>query len=420
MSDAWALESWDYLESAADRLRLGDHVRALLNSTARELQVQIPVRMDDGSRRVYTGYRIQHSNVRGPFKGGVRFHPEVSLAESRALAALMTWKTALVDVPFGGAKGGVNCAPQELSAAELERVARTWLAKTEIVLGPERDIPAPDVGSGPQTMGWMMDEWGRMNGYAPAIVTGKPMVLHGSAGRAEATGRGVALALNDASHRAGVDPVGARVVIQGFGNVGSWAAILASEALGCRIVGVANVDGAIHGPDGIDPRALKRLLEEGGGIAQMPGATEIEPDELFTLDCEVFVPAALGGVLTAERAERLPCRLVVEGANGPTTPEADRILARRGVLVVPDVLASAGGVIVSYLEWVQNLQHLQWEEADINGRLTMTMGSALHAVLDRADSRGLTMREAAYEIAIRRVIAAAAARGHLDASDIPG
>lgn len=415
----WALSSREYLDGAMDRMALPDYARDLLCSTARELQVQIPLRMDDGSRRLYTGYRIQHSNVRGPFKGGVRFHPDVSLAESRALASLMTWKTALVEVPFGGAKGGVDCAPHELSSAELERVARTWLSRVEMVLGPERDIPAPDVGTGREVMSWMMDEWGRMNGFSPAIVTGKPLVLHGSAGREQATGRGVALSFHDASRRAGIDSSGARVVVQGFGNVGSWAAIILAEALKCRIIAVSNVDGAIHSDAGIDPRRLRAMLEAGGVITDAPDAEVIDSADLLSLDCDALVPAALGGVLTAERAERLRCRLVVEGANGPTTPDGDRVLAERRIVVVPDILASAGGVIASYLEWVQNLQHLRWEEVAVNQRLTMMMGNAFATVTERAQARGLSLREAAYEIAVARVAAAAVARGYLDDQDLP-
>ena len=417
--EEWAVESRRFADAAAERLGLSRAARELLHPSVRELQVQIPLRGDDGTRHVFRGYRIQHSNLRGPFKGGVRFHPGVDLEESRALAALMTWKTAVVDVPFGGAKGGVDCDPRTLSTAELERVARAWMSAVEIVLGPQRDIPAPDINTGPQTMGWMMDEWARINGYSSAIVTGKPMELHGSPGRQQATGRGVALMVHEASRHAGVPASGARVVVQGFGNVGSWAATILAEALGCRIVGVATVDGAVHAPDGLDPRALRALLAEGAPVTEAPDTEQIDPDDLLALDCDVLVPAALGGVITPANADRLRCRLMVEGANGPTTPDADEILAERGVLVVPDILASAGGVIVSYLEWVQNLQQMRWDESEVNRRLTMTIGEAFHVTDERARRRGGTLREAAYEIALSRMIDAAIARGALDGADRP-
>lgn len=406
-----------FFEEAAGALGLPDRVTELLRHDDRRLEVQIPVRLGDGELHVFTGYRVQHNNLRGPFKGGIRFHPRVDLEETRALAALMTWKTALVDVPFGGAKGGVDCPGDRLTATEREMVARAYMDKVEIVMGPLRDIPAPDVNTDEQTMGWMMDEWAKIHGATPAVVTGKPLALSGSRGRTAATGRGVALSTLDASRRLGLDLRGARVVAQGFGNVGSWAARLLA-GLGCRIVGVGTADGAAHREDGIDPDALASVLAEGGAPADVPGCEPVDGDELLELPCEILVPAALGGVITEENADRLRCALVVEAANGPTTAGADAVLGDRGIEVLPDILANAGGVIVSYYEWVQNLQSLTWSEQEVNQRLALRMSDAFAAVTARADSRGATMRRAAYEIAIERIVEAALARGRLQPGDL--
>jgi glutamate dehydrogenase (NAD(P)+) len=411
--DRWALQSARYADAAMERLGLGDAARALLSHSYRELQVEIPVRTTDGRLRVFTGYRVQHKNVRGPFKGGVRFHEDVDLDESRALAALMTWKTALAGVPFGGAKGGVTCPVDELTTDDLERVTRGYIDKIEIVLGPERDIPAPDINTGPQTMGWMVDQWAKLHGHSPAIVTGKPVEIGGSAAREQATARGVALVLHDAARRCGIDPQGARVVVQGFGNVGSWTARLTAGAFGCRVVAVADVHGAVYREDGLDPEQLAGVLREGGRLGDAPGVEVIPPDELMEVDCDILVPAAIGGVIHRGNAPRLRARLIVEGANGPTTPEADAILHDRGITVVPDIVANAGGVIVSYYEWVQNLQHLQWEEQRVNERLAVHIGDAFHAAAARADRDGSTLREASYELALAEVVSAAVARGQL-------
>jgi len=408
----WAERSVDYFEHAAERLGVSDEVRDFLRHNYRELQFEIPVHLSDGRLHVFTGYRIQHKGLRGPFKGGIRFHEETDLAESRALAALMTWKTALVGVPFGGAKGGVDCPAGRLTEQDRELIARAYMDKVEIVLGPQRDIPAPDINTDAQTMGWLLDQWSKIHGFTPAIVTGKPLALHGSYGREQATGRGVALCLNDAAGAVGLKLDGARMVVQGFGNVGSWAARLGVR-LGCRLVAASNVDGAIHDPRGIDPEALVQHLAEGGTITEYPGSEPISPQELLELEHEVFIPAALGGVLNERTVDRLRCRIVVEGANGPTTPDADRALAERGVFVVPDILANAGGVIVSYCEWAQNLQQLRWDEGDVNARLALTLGRAFAETRDRSKATSRTLREAAYEIAVERVIDAARARGVL-------
>jgi len=418
--DRWALQSAAYAEAAAERLGLGDDARALLAHSYRELQVEIPVRTADGRLRVFTGYRVQHKNVRGPFKGGVRFHEDVDLDESRALAALMTWKTALAGVPFGGAKGGVTCPVHELTTDDLERVTRGYIDKVEIVLGPERDIPAPDINTNAQTMGWMVDQWAKLHGHSPAIVTGKPVEIGGSPAREQATARGVALVLHDAARRCGIDPRGARVVIQGFGNVGSWTARLVAGAFGCKVVAVSDVHGAIYREDGLDPEGLAAVLAEGGRLPEAPRVEVIPPGDLLEVDSDILVPAAIGGVIHRGNAERLTTRLVVEGANGPTTPDADAILHERGVTVVPDIVANAGGVIASYYEWVQNLQHLQWEEQRVNQRLAIHIGDAFHATAARADRDGTTLRQAAYELAMAEVVSAAVARGQLRADEAAG
>jgi glutamate dehydrogenase (NAD(P)+) len=404
------VDARDYFERSADRLGLADTVRQVLRQSYRELSVELSVRLSDGELHHFTGYRVQHKNVRGPFKGGVRFHPKVDLAEARSLAELMTWKTALVGIPFGGAKGAVNCSVEHLTAADLETIARAYIGRCDIVLGPERDIPAPDVNTDSRVMGWMMDEWSRHHGYAPAIVTGKPPALSGIPEREEATGRGVALVMHDARRRAGIVAERPSVAVQGYGNVGSWAARLA-RGLDYRVVAVSDVSGALHHPDGIDLDALDAHRREGGRLAEFMGAESIDGDELFEVEADILVPAAMGGAIDDRIADRLRCRMVVEGANEPTTPSADRILADRGITVVPDILANAGGVVASYCEWVQNLQHVRWEFGDVNARIAVMLGEAYTRTVERADRIGISARDAAYDIAIERVIEAAVARG---------
>jgi len=404
----------DPLARAVDRLGLDDEVRRALHEASREVQVQLPVRLADGRLRVFTGYRVQHNGARGPFKGGVRFHPAVDLEEVRVLARLMTWKTALVGIPFGGAKGGVDCAVDELGRADVERVARAYVDKLDAVLGPDRDIPAPDMGTDAQVMAWMMDQYARRHGYAPAVVTGKPVALEGSYGREAATGRGVAYVLAQAARDAGLSLEGARVVVQGFGNVGSWAARLLQER-GARLVAASDVHGAVRAPTGLDAWALAAHVAAGGRVAEFdgPGAEPIGADQLLETPCEVFVPAALGGMVHGGNADRLRATIVVEGANAPLTPAADAILAERGTLVVPDVLANAGGVVASYFEWVQNRQHLRWDEAAVNERLRIVLRRAYADVRARADATGLPLRDAAYDLAVERVVEVARARGEL-------
>jgi glutamate dehydrogenase (NAD(P)+) len=398
---------------AAERLELSDDVTAVLRSSYREVRVQVPVRLGDGRVHVFSGYRVQHNGARGPYKGGIRFHPEVDLDEVRALAELMTWKTAIVNIPYGGAKGGVDVDPGRLEQSELQAVARSFMDKIEKVLGPQRDIPAPDVGTNAQVMAWLMDEYGKLHGHTPACVTGKPIALEGSFGREAATGRGVVQLFREAAPAIGLDPRQARFVAQGYGNVGSWAARLMQE-LGATMVGASDASGAIASGEGIDAEELARHVRDGGTIADFEGSAErIDPDDLIALDCDVFIPAALGGMIHQDNADRMRCRMIVEGANSPTTPTADRLLNDKGVFIVPDVLANAGGVVVSYFEWVQNLQHFRWSEDEVNERLGEIMHRAYREVAERARENGTPLRPAAYELGIQRVVEAASTRGYI-------
>jgi len=406
--------SWHF-DRAVQRLGLDDSVATLLSSPRREIVVQLPVILSSGELRIFNGYRVQHNNLRGAMKGGIRFHPDVDLREVRGLAALMTWKSALVGLPFGGAKGGVDCSPRELEQDDLQKIARRFISMLDRNLGPTRDIPAPDVGTDARTMSWMMDEWANIHGHTPAIVTGKPLALHGSPGREAATGRSVALCYSAAAERLGLRPEDTRVVVLGFGNVGSWTARLLAE-LGCTLVGVSNIDGALHCEAGIDPRALARFLEAGGELIDFPAADAISPQELLGVPCEVLVPAALSAMIHEGNVGRLRTRLVIEGANSPLTPAAEEQLLDAGVAIVPDLLANAGGVIVSYFEWVQNLQHVHWDEDEINARLAKLIRTTDAAAFAHAEAAGLSMRAAAYDMAVDRVRRAAEARGYLPAA----
>ena len=402
-----------HFDAAAERLGMRSDIAEVLRSPYREVSVQIPVKQQDGRVHVYHGYRVQHNGARGPYKGGVRFHPEVDLNEVRALAALMTWKTAIANLPFGGAKGGVNVPAEELEPDERQRVARSYISKIDKVLGPTRDIPAPDVNTNAQTMAWMMDEYGKLHGYTPACVTGKPISLEGSFGREAATGRGLVYLYREAAPDLGLKPSETRVVVQGFGNVGSWAARLMAE-LGATIVGASDAYGAVRADQGIDPTKLHEHLSEGGSITDFEEVEEVSADELLEIPCELFIPAALGGMLHGGNADKLQCRMIVEGANSPTTPGADDILAENGVTVVPDVMANAGGVIVSYFEWAQNLQHFRWDEREVNDRLGKTMRRAYREVNAHAEQEDITLRQAAYEVGIARVAEAARTRGYVN------
>jgi len=399
-----------FYDMAAERLELPAGIREMLRRPWRELQVQVPVRMDDGTIQVFSGYRVQHNGARGPYKGGVRFHPEADLDEVRALASLMTWKTALVGLPFGGAKGGVQCDPTRLSTGELNRITRRYTLNIEHLIGPYRDIPAPDLGTNAQTMAWMMDAYGQLHGHSPASVTGKPVELGGLLGRESATGRGVAFVLDAAANDLGLNPKGTRVAIQGFGNVGSWAARLVHQ-LGCRVIAVSDVQGGVYNPNGLQIPQLADYHRAAGSVSGFSGGERITNAELLELDCDVLVPAAVGSVITARNAPRVAARVVLEAANHPTTPEADSILDDRVVIVLPDILVNAGGVIVSYFEWTQNLQEFRWEENRVNEELRKIIVAAYHEVHNKVVSRGITHRLAAMEIGVERVARAVELRG---------
>ena len=401
-----------YFDIACDRLGLRDDLRTVFWSPYREVTVQIPVKLSDGKIHVYSGYRIQHNGARGPYKGGVRFHPEVDIDEVRALASLMSWKTAIAGVPFGGAKGGVNCPADQLERDEVQKIARSFMSKIEKVLGPTRDIPAPDVNTDAQVMAWFMDEYGKLHGHTPAICTGKPIELEGSYGREAATGRGCVYMFREAAPHLGLSPADVTFAVQGFGNVGSWAARLMHQ-LGCRMVAVSDAHGAIRNDAGIDPDALHTFVSEGGKLTEFEGAEPIDADDLVAVECDVFIPAALGGMIHEGNADRMSCKMLIEGANSPTTPTADAILNEKGVYTVPDVMANAGGVVVSYFEWVQNLQHFRWEEREVNDKLSTIMRRAYREVSARAKEEGIPLREASYEVGIERVVQAARTRGYV-------
>jgi glutamate dehydrogenase (NAD(P)+) len=378
------------------------------------VQVQIPVKLSDGKVHVFAGYRVQHNGARGPYKGGIRFHPEVDLDEVRALAELMTWKTAIAGIPYGGAKGGVNVDPHQLERGEIQAVARSFMDKVEKVLGPTRDIPAPDVGTNAQTMAWLMDEYGKLHGHTPACVTGKPIALEGSYGRESATGRGVVYMYREAAPQLDLVPSETRFVVQGYGNVGSWAARIMQQ-LGAKLVGASAASGAIRSESGIDSEELARHVREGGDVVEFDGdgVERVSPLELLETECEVFIPAALGGMIHKGNADRMNCRMIVEGANSPTTPAATETLEDRGITVVPDVMANAGGVVVSYFEWVQNLQHFRWDEREVNDRLGRIMRKAFREVSAKAREDKVSMRIAAFALGIERVVEAATTRGYI-------
>jgi glutamate dehydrogenase (NAD(P)+) len=401
-----------HFAAAAEALELPEDVAAVFRSSYREVQVQIPIKQSDGKIHVYSGYRVQHNGARGPYKGGIRFHPEVDLDEVRALAELMTWKTAITGIPYGGAKGGVNVAPAELEPSERQAVARSFMDKIEKVLGPQRDIPAPDVGTNAQTMAWLMDEYGKLHGHTPACVTGKPIPLEGSYGREAATGRGVVYMYREAAPQLDLNPGDTTFAVQGYGNVGSWTARIMQQ-LGAKLVAVSDASGAIRSDEGIDADELARHVEDDGEVVDFEGVDKIDGEAFLATECDVFVPAALGGMIHKGNADRLRCRMIVEGANSPTTPAADEILADKGVLVVPDVMANAGGVVVSYFEWVQNLQHFRWDEREVNDRLGRIMRKAFREVSARAKKSGSSLRQAAYETGIERVMEAARMRGYI-------
>jgi glutamate dehydrogenase (NAD(P)+) len=396
-------------DRAARRLGLPDALQVSLKTPYREVLIELPV-VVDGQVRTFHGYRVQHNQARGPMKGGLRFHPTVDLDEARALASLMTWKTAVVDLPYGGAKGGIDCDPRELTNSQLERLTRVFVERIHAFIGPHVDIPGPDMNTNAQVMAWIVDEYAKFHGHAPAVVTGKPIELGGSAGRASATGRGLALIAERAAPDAGLTLKGATVAIQGYGNVGTWAAHYLAAA-GARIVTVGDVGGAVHAGGGLDLHALNAAVAGSGSVAALTGAAQLTNEELLALDVDILVPAALGGVIHDENAHAVRARLVLEGANEPVTPAADEELGRRGVTVVPDILANAGGVTVSYFEWVQNLQQFRWDARRVETELRGVMTRAYDEVTAIAREQQVPLRLAAYMLAIRRVAEAARLRG---------
>ncbi len=400
-------------EDAVTSLDLDAAMRMRLSTPFREITVQVPILRDDGSEAVYVGHRVQYNGARGPTKGGIRYHPDVDLEEVRGLAALMTWKTALLDLPFGGAKGGVTVDARGLSRTELERLTRMFTRRIAIGLGPYRDIPAPDMYTDARTMAWLLDEYSSRAGYSPACVTGKPIELGGSLGREEATGRGVMIVMREAAREHGIPWAGSRVAIQGFGNVGSHLALALAEE-NVRVVAVADVDGGVHNHTGLDMAALVAHTAVAGTVAGFAGGEPLAGDAIWGVPCDFMVPAALGGVINREdNARALDCRMVVEAANGPTTPVADKILTEdRGIPVIPDILANAGGVVVSYFEWTQNLQQFRWELPRVREELNRSLVRAFTEVRARAEADGVSYRDAAYRIAVRRVADAEELRGH--------
>jgi glutamate dehydrogenase (NAD(P)+) len=407
---AGALQRFD---GAAKALSLDPGMCRLLRSNERTLIVSVPVVMDDGSLEVFTGYRVQHSTGRGPGKGGIRFHPGVSLEEVSGLAMLMTWKCAVTDLPLGGAKGGVTIDPRKYSTREVQRLTKRYTAAILPIIGPEQDIPAPDVNTDAQTMAWIVDTVTMMTGkHSPEVVTGKPVDLGGSRGRHEATGRGVAFVTLELLRRRGTPIAGTRVAVQGFGNVGSFAALALGQA-GCRIVGISDVSGGYADPNGIDvARAMEHVRRNPQRTLEgLPGAAPISNAELLALDVDVLIPAALEAQLTAENAGEVRATVIVEGANGPVTAEADRILQDRGVTIVPDILANAGGVVVSYFEWVQSRAQFYWELDEVERRLEIYMRRAMESVLAKAKAYDASYREAAFIVAVERVAKAIEQRG---------
>ncbi len=401
------------LHRAVQNLGLSEDVYELFKEPMRISRVTVPVRMDDGRLQAFIGYRAQHTDVTGPTKGGIRFHPDVNEDEVKGLSMWMTFKTAVMGLPYGGAKGGVICDPGQLSDNELEKLSRGYIRLLAPVMGPEVDIPAPDVNTNPKIMGWMLDEFDRVRGHhSPGFITGKPLVLGGSLGRDAATGRGVLFVVLQAMDRLGINPKKATAAVQGFGNVGSHTARLLHEE-GIKVVAVSDVRGSAYNPDGLDIPKLLAYAADHKTTKGFPGSRLITTDDLFALDVDVIVPAALENQIDGERAESVRARIVAEAANGPTTPEGDELLAERGIFVIPDILCNAGGVTVSYFEWVQNTMGYYWPEEEVNEKLERMMVDAFGTVYKMQQEHGVTMREAAYLVAVHRVAEAANARGWL-------
>jgi len=399
------------INDVGDRMNIAEAWRSRLSECERELIVHFPVRMDDGTVKVFTGFRVQHNDTRGPAKGGIRYHPDVTLDEVRALAALMTLKTAVVNIPYGGAKGAVVCNPKLISQGELERLTRRYASEISVLIGPERDIPAPDIGTNPQVMAWIMDTYSMIKGYSIlGVVTGKPIGVGGSKGRFGATGRGCMVSTKLAAKQLNIDIHGATVAVQGFGNVAySAAKLLAGE--GCQIIAISDSKGGAYNTKGLDVESLLNYKKQTGSVVGFADAETVTNAELLTLPCDILVPAAIEDQIVKANAADIKARIIVEGANAPTTPEASEILNDKGVFVVPDILANAGGVVVSYFEWVQDVQAFFWSEDEVNHQLQRVMDSAFSEVLEMSQQEKVNMRNAAYMLAIKRIADAMEARG---------
>lgn len=402
------------LKKAVKKLRMSDCVYEVLKNVSEYLEVSVPVKMDNGKVKVFKGYRVHHNNARGPYKGGIRFHPDVHVNEVKALASWMTWKCAVVDIPYGGAKGGVVCNPKEMSKNELEQLSRGYVRVLRDFIGPDKDIPAPDVYTNPQTMAWMMCEYSRMKGYnVPGVITGKPVYLFGSEGRNEATGNGLAYTTRDVINYLKMDPKKMTAVIQGYGNLGHVVADRYHE-MGIKVIAVSDSRGGIYNPDGLNPHEIVSHKKKTGSVVGLKGTRKITNEKLVELECDIFAPCALENVITKENARRIKAKMILEGANGPTTPKADEILNKKGVLVVPDILANAGGVVVSYFEWVQNRMNYYWSEQEVNEKLDRIMTTAFNKVIEQMKRYKVDMRTAAYILALKRVAWAMEFRGICD------
>ncbi|MFQ5905903.1 MAG: Glu/Leu/Phe/Val dehydrogenase [bacterium] len=400
------------LDSAAKRMKLDPRIHAILRQPMREMHVSLPVRMDDGKVEVFKGFRVQYNDALGPCKGGIRFHPDETIDTVRALAAWMTWKTALMAIPLGGGKGGVICNPKKMSQGELERVSRAYVNAVGRILGPERDVPAPDVYTNPQTMAWMMDEFSKLTGYyVPGVITGKPIAVGGSLGRSDATARGGVYTVREAAHHMGMEMKNATVAIQGYGNAGSFAAVLSKELLGNKIVAVSDSKGGIFNEKGLDPISVLEHKKKTGSVVDFPGTKPISNEEILELQVDVLWPSALENVITSRNASRVKAKIIAEAANGPTTPEADKILQKNKVFVIADFLCNAGGVVVSYFEWVQNNTGYYWTEEQVHERLDTIITRAFHDTYKAAAEYKVDNRTAAYIVAIRRVAEAMKLRG---------
>ena len=401
-----------FLDKAFRILKIDPRFEMALKTPGREVRVELVIDMDDGSIGNFIGYRVQHDDSRGPYKGGLRYHPDVDIDEVRSLASLMTWKTAVINIPFGGAKGGITCNPKNLSDREKQRLTRAFVDKIHDIIGPHQDIPAPDMGTSVKEMAWIMHEYSARHGFTPGVVTGKPVDLFGSPGRSAATGRGVVITLQEHLRRQGKELRECRFVIQGFGNVGSWAASLLHEQ-GAKVLAISDVNGGIYDAKGLDIPAILKTVDCDGTCVYHPNVTRISNEDLLTLDTDVLIPAALGGVLNSDNAGQVKARIIAEAANHPTTPEADSLFIDKGIVVLPDILCNAGGVTVSYFEWVQNTQNYPWEEEIVNQRLKERMIAAYQDMVATASHHETDLRTAAFILGIERVARATIQRGRV-------